>query len=156
MALTGGCRCGLLQYSVATELAPVFHCHCSFCRHIHGASFTTIGFISASSLAWQPLSGAPSVFVTPAGNHRHFCGRCASPIYNLAPGIGLACVVLLSLAKPSQAMPWAHVNIESKAPWLTIHDSLPRFKAWPSQKELSALARQHGAVLPRELVVPGP
>lgn len=154
MALDGACRCGFLQYRVDAELAPVFHCHCGFCRHVHGASFTTVGFFSASAFAWRPSSGQPSTFVTPLGNHRHFCGRCASPIYNLAPGVGLACVIVLSLAEPSRAMPWAHVDTESRAPWLEIGDSLPRFEGWPSPDELVGLAREHGARLPTELGVP--
>jgi ADP-ribosyl-[dinitrogen reductase] hydrolase len=151
MSLSGGCRCGFLQYRVEAELAPVVHCHCGFCRHVHGASFTTVGFLSARAFAWLPSSGEPSKFVTPLGNHRHFCGRCASPLYNLAPGVGLACVIVPSLAEPSRAMPWAHVNTESMAPWLEIRDRLPRFPAWPSAEELARLAREHGATLPEEL-----
>ena len=152
--LSGGCRCGHLKYNVETILAPVFHCHCGFCRHVHGASFATIGFISARSLSWHRSSGKPSVFVTPAGNHRHFCSRCASPIYNLAPSIGLACVIVPSLDIPSDAMPWAHVNTESKAPWFETSGSLPIFSSWPTQVELASLARQHWAAVPRELVIP--
>lgn len=154
MILTGGCRCGLLEYGVKTQLAPVFHCHCGFCRHVHGASFVTIGFISARSFVWLSSSDRPSVYVTPAGHHRHFCRQCASPIYNLAPGIGLACILVMSLSEPAKAKPWAHVNTESKAPWFEIQDSLPQFKAWPTQEELSMLARDNAATLPNELVIP--
>jgi len=111
-----------------------------------------VGFMAASAFAWRPTSGEPSIFVTPVGNHRHFCGRCATPIYNLAPGIGLACVIVPSLADPSLAMPWAHVNTESMAPWLEIRDELPRFQAWPSPEQLAALAREHGAALPEQLI----
>jgi len=151
MSLAGGCRCGLLRYSVEAELAPVFHCHCGFCRHVHGASFTTVGFFSANAFEWSSSAGEASRFVTPFGHHRHFCGRCATPIYNLAPGIGLACVIVPSLDEPSRAMPWAHVNTESKAPWLEIRDCLPRFEAWPSAEELAGLASEHAARLPEEL-----
>jgi ADP-ribosyl-[dinitrogen reductase] hydrolase len=151
MSLAGGCLCGLLQYSVEAELAPVFHCHCGFCRHVHGASFTTVGFLSASAFKWLPSSGEPSMFVTPLGNHRHFCARCASPIYNSAPGVDLACVIVPSLVEPSRAMPWAHVNAESRAPWFEIQDRLPQFEAWPSPEDLAHLASKHGATLPKEL-----
>jgi hypothetical protein len=88
------------------------------------------------------------------GNHRHFCPRCATPIYNSAPGAGLACVLVPSLGQVASVEPWAHVNTESKAPWLEIRDALPRFDAWPSQAELARLAEQHGATLPPELVIP--
>ena len=151
MAHSGACRCGHLQYTIDSVLAPVVHCHCGFCRHLHGASFTTAGFFSAGAFAWRRSSGEPSRFVTPLGNHRHFCGRCATPIYNLAPSIGLACVIVPSLDEPARAMPWAHVNTESKAPWIEIRDDLPQFRAWPSHEELVLLARERGAALPKEI-----
>ena len=152
MSLSGRCRCGFLQYAVDAELAPIFHCHCAFCRHVHGASFTTVGFFSAHAFAWRPSSGEPSKYVTPLGNHRHFCGRCATPIYNLAPAIGLGGVIVPSLIEPSEVLPWAHVNTESRAPWFEIRDALPQFQAWPSPEELVDLARGHGATLPPELL----
>ncbi len=151
MSLSGVCRCGFLQYMVEAELAPVFPCHCGFCRHVHGASFTTAGFLSSSAFAWRSSSGEPSRYVTPVGHHRHFCGRCTLPIYNLAPGIGLAGVIVPRLVEPHGVLPWAHVNTESKAPWSELRDTLPQFPAWPSREEIIGLARTHAATLPPEL-----
>jgi hypothetical protein len=148
----GECRCGYLQYTVTEELAPVFNCHCQFCRRIHGASFTTVGYLSAAAFAWLSGTGEASCFVTPVGHHRYFCGRCSSPIYNLAPAIGLACVVVGSLSQGAQPAPWAHINTESKDPNFEIPGGLPLFSSWPEPSELLDLARAHGARLPREMV----
>jgi hypothetical protein len=88
------------------------------------------------------------------GAVRHFCGRCASPIFNFSPVLELGAVVTQSL-DGVQPSPWVHVNLESKVPWLVLADALPRFAAWPSPDELRALLRAHpGAWSPRRLVEP--
>jgi len=148
----GACSCGSLRFTVAGELAPVVHCHCRFCRRAHGAAFTTIGFFSASRFSWDASAATPARYVTPAGNHRYFCSRCATPIYNHAPSIGLACVVVASLSEDDQPAPWAHVNTESGSAHFEISDGLPSFSAWPDSGQLIELARRHDATLPPELL----
>jgi hypothetical protein len=76
------------------------------------------------------------------GAVRHFCGRCASPIFNFSPVLEMGGLVTQSL-DGAQPAPWVHVNLESKAPWLVIADGLPRFPAWPSPDELRELLRAH-------------
>jgi hypothetical protein len=53
-------------------------------------------------------------------------------------------LVVTSLDDDSDVAPWAHFNIESKAPWLTILDDLPQFETGPTPEEWAALARSHG------------
>jgi hypothetical protein len=85
---------------------------------------------------------------------RHFCGRCASPIFNFSPLLELGAVVTQSL-DGVQPTPWVHVNLESKVPWLVIADDLPGFQTWPSPEELRELLRAHpGAWVPRRLLEP--
>jgi hypothetical protein len=45
----------------------------------------------------------------------------------------------VELARP----PWAHVNTESKAPWLEIGDTIPQFATFPSAAELEVLVRRN-------------
>jgi hypothetical protein len=93
--------------------------------------------------------------VTPHGNRRHFCGYCASPLFNVAAAGELAAVVIGSLQDAEQPAPWAHVNTESKAPWYAISDGLPAFPSWPAAAELRALADDHRCDwLPRQLLLP--
>ncbi len=154
MIRTGSCRCGHLEYQLVGEFAPVVNCHCSFCRRVHGAAFTTVAFLPATGFSWLSSPGRSSTYTTPAGNVRHFCGRCASPVCNLRPGVDVACVVVASLLEEHQLPPWAHVNTESKAPWYKIADGLPQFREWPTPDELRELAREHGSTLPPELLGP--
>ena len=154
LEFTGGCRCGHLRYRVTGPLGPVANCHCGFCRRVHGAAFTTVAFISPETFAWLSPPEAASRYHTPLGAVRHFCGRCASPIFNFSPALELGAVVTHSL-ETVQPAPWAHVNTESKVPWLPIADGLPQFPAWPSPDQLRELLRAHpGAWVPQRLLEP--
>ncbi len=122
-----------------------------FCRRVHGAPFTTVAFIAPESFVWLTLPDAPSRYRTPLGAVRHFCGRCASPIFNFSPVLDVGGLVTQSL-DGAQPTPWVHVNLESKVPWLVLADALPRFPTWPSPDELRELLRAHpGAWAPRLL-----
>ena len=149
--LTGRCLCGELAYAASGDLAPVLNCHCSFCRRVHGAAFTTVAFLPVSALDRPGSSAEPARFTTPAGNIRHFCPRCSTPVYNTRPGVDIACLVVSSLAEESQPSPWFHANTESKAPWFEIRDDLPRFEAWPSPREVRELARARNLRIPDQL-----
>lgn len=156
---TGTCRCTALQYSFDHDhgFGPVVSCHCAFCRRVHGAAFTTVAFVPRASITWTRGEGSASVYVTPHGNRRHFCGHCASPLFNVAAAGELAAVVVGSLQDAEQPAPWAHVNTESKAPWHRISDGLPAFPGWPAAAELRALADEHHcAWLPDQLLLPAP
>ena len=155
MTTQGSCRCGSLQYAISHEFGPVVNCHCSFCRRVHGAAFTTVAFVPRDSIVWVSGEEGVSAYVTPVGNRRHFCGTCASPLFNVGAGGELAAIVLGSLRDDEQPVPWAHVNTESKAPWHQISDGLPKFSTWPSAEELMALATKHSCIwLPQQLLIP--
>jgi len=155
MLIAGNCLCGILRYEVTGSLGPVANCHCAFCRRVHGCAFTTVALVASTAISWLPSSSEPSRFTTPLGNIRHFCGRCASPLWNQTPGSGLAAVVVSSLADGDQPSPWMHVNLESKAPWFTIRDELPRFVGWPARDVLEQMIHQHpGSWRPHQLLGP--
>ena len=156
MEATGGCRCGHLRYRLTGPFGPVANCHCAFCRRVHGAAFTTVTFVAPESFAWLTPPEAASRYVTPLGAVRHFCGRCAAPIFNFSPELEVGAVVTQSL-DGAQPAPWVHVNVESMLPWLILGDTLPRFPGWPSPEQLRALLDAHpGAWVPRRLLEPTP
>jgi hypothetical protein len=153
MKLAGGCFCGALRYAVDGDLGPCVHCHCAFCRRIHGAPFTTVVMMSKRAFAWLPESAEPARWTTPAGNVRQFCATCAAPTFNYSTQVDLGSLVVGSLPDADQPEPWAHVNVESKSPRFAIRDGLPQYPAWPGAAELRALAHGRPNVwLPDELL----
>ncbi len=119
----------------------MFHCHCRFCRQIHGAAFTTIALVPRTALRWLHGSAEAATYATPRGSVRHFCGVCTAPICNHPLEPDLLCLVVTSLDDDSRVEPWAHFNTEAKAPWFTIQDDLPQFATGPTPEEWAALAR---------------
>ena len=147
----GRCLCGKIEYTTSSVLAPVVNCHCGFCRRVHGAPFTTVAFLPASALSLLPSSAAPAQFATPAGNFRHFCAECSTPLYNTSGSSSAACLIVASLLEEHQPSPWFHVNTESRAPWFTVADELRQFASWPSPAEIRALARARSVEIPSAL-----
>lgn len=131
----------MLRYELSADLGPVINCHCRFCRQVHGAVFTTVAIVPRSAFRWKPESTRPAKYRTPHGSMRHFCSICASPICNHSLEPEALCLVVASLDDDSTVRPWAHVNLESKAPWFVPEDDLPKFQGDPTPEEWAALAR---------------
>jgi hypothetical protein len=132
MALTGRCLCGSVRYEVDGELAPLFNCHCRFCRRAHGAAFSTISFLPGEQ--FRVVEGAELIqgFETPGVGIRSFCSRCGTRLFNQAwdnrDSFG---VVIATLDEEPAQGPVCHLNVESKAGWYEILDDLPRFDGFP-------------------------
>lgn len=151
MESSGSCRCGHLRYRFEGPFGPVANCHCVFCRRVHGAAFTTVALVDPDRFTWlSPVENA-SIYTTPQGAVRYFCGQCASPIFNYSPILELGALLTNSLDSPQPA-PWLHANLESKLPWLLISDGLPQFQTWPTPEQLRMLVESHpGSWMPRRL-----
>jgi hypothetical protein len=130
-----------VRYELEAEIGPVFNCHCRFCRQVHGAAFTTVAIVPRAAFRWVRGSEKVTQYRTPRGSLRHFCSVCASPLCNHPLEPDALCLVVASLDEPSVAKPWAHLNLESQAPWFVPSDDLPRFRGEPTREEWAALAR---------------
>jgi hypothetical protein len=129
---TGGCACGAIRYALEAEPQITLHCHCRFCRRAHGAGFVTLCVVRSRSLRF--VRGAELVRErhTPGVGLRAFCPTCATRLYNRGESTpGVTSLVAGSLDEADGVVPRMHINVESKAGWLEIHDDLPRFAALP-------------------------
>ena len=79
------------------------------------------------------------------GSIRHFCGTCATPICNFPSEPALLCLVVSSLDEDLERPAWAHVNLESKAPWFQIADDIPQFFEYPDAEGLQQLIEKNSA-----------
>ena len=69
---TGECFCGEVKYEISGELFAMYCCHCSICRKMCGASFTTNGSVEANSFRVThgreiPFSSLSVLFIHPDG-----------------------------------------------------------------------------------------
>lgn len=54
--------------------------------------------------------------------------------------------MVASLDMELERPPWAHVNLESKAPWFIIGDELPQFSAMPDADQFARLIADNAPV----------
>jgi hypothetical protein len=78
----GGCLCGAVRYVIKAEPRPGTICHCTHCRKQSGSLFSFNLVVRDSDYEQQ---GETKVFVDTGDSgqpvHRHFCGRCGSPVF---------------------------------------------------------------------------
>ena len=141
MAITGGCRCGTVRYTLNVAAPPaVYACHCLDCQTWSGSAFTENFLVprgllelTGSLVTWQHTSpsGAQST--------QQLCAVCYTRLFNInsrAPG--RVFMRAGTLDESDQLMPVAHIWVSRKQPWVTIPDGVPTWPAAPNLPELDA------------------
>lgn len=136
MKLTGGCRCGEIQYEISG--APKFQvqCQCTECQRLTGAGHAAIMIFPKESFS---LSGTPKTYGYETDEKHvvthHFCGECGAPLFNLNSHYDNAVYVLVgSLNDPSVFAPERIVFSKSGHKWDRLDPELPGFQAMPSRR----------------------
>lgn len=77
----GGCLCGAVRYVLKGEPRAIALCHCTHCQRQSGS---LLSFNLVMREADYEQSGETMIYVDGGDSghpvHRHFCGRCGSPI----------------------------------------------------------------------------
>lgn len=83
-AITGGCLCGNIRYSVSQSVEKIIACHCTHCQKAFGSGASHNAVVASSAVTFT--AGKPKLFADTArsGNilNRYFCADCGSPIYS--------------------------------------------------------------------------
>ena len=126
---TGKCACGGVTFEIETAKANVVNCHCSDCRGLTGAAFTTYFVVSAKRFALtqgeeQLKSYAPKEQVA-----RHFCTTCGTPLFNTnARYPGLRMVYYGTIAFDEAPVPGTNTFCRSKLPWVEVYEDGTNFE----------------------------
>ena len=124
MEWTGGCFCGDLRYRTNQDPEWVGSCHCTMCRKISGAAFSTYAVFPPETLEWT--KGAPTQYRSSEATTRGFCARCGSTLsWETEEMFG---VMVGSLDRPEDVQPECHTNTGTWLPWLKMDDDLPRLE----------------------------
>lgn len=123
--VTGSCLCGAVRFAV--ELPTLFcaHCHCTMCRHSHGAGYVT--WIGVEREQFRIAAGEDKLVRYPSSDHgtRSFCGVCGSSLLcESTHHPERVDVVLANLDGEIDRKPQMHVFFSDRAPWVSVHDDL--------------------------------
>jgi hypothetical protein len=128
MAITGGCLCRAVRYSVAAEPIGTRVCWCRDCQYFAAGAATVNVIFPAPALS---ITGPLREFISQAdsGNRmrRQFCERCGTPVTSAADA--RPHVVILragTLDDPEVARPSATIWVDSAPSWACISESLPQ------------------------------
>jgi hypothetical protein len=113
---TGGCACGAVRFRVIGVPARVGLCHCFDCRRHHGAPFAGFAIFPAAAVTFA--GEAPRAHRSSADGHRHFCGRCGSPLFASYAGMDEIELVLGAFDAVGAFTPTYEAWTVHREPWL--------------------------------------
>lgn len=130
--MKGSCLCGAIQFEVTGPIQGVGNCHCSICRKLHGAPFSTYAQVGADSLKLVSGDAHVRVYKSSEEVERTFCDTCGANFTFRWSGLPEAVWVAAGLLEDDpQLRPQHHMFVGSKASWHEITDPLPRYEEYP-------------------------
>ena len=129
----GGCRCGAVRYSAASEALDARICHCRDCQYASGSAFSAIAYFPQAAVT---MSGETRGYLVKGSAgltvDRHFCPQCGTPVFSrLLEMPDLVFVKLGTLDDPNAITPNGHMWCDSMLSWLKLDDGLERLPGNP-------------------------
>jgi hypothetical protein len=132
--MKGHCECGRVEYQVDGKLVDFCHCHCSICRRLHGAVFTTWGGVKRDEFSFTLGEDELQSYAFSDKADSLFCGFCGSRLMvDYKPDADMLYIALGAVAGDVDHPLGFHQFVGSKAPWFEITDTLPQFEGWPDE-----------------------
>lgn len=125
--VTGRCMCGDVRFEISRPAITTGYCHCRMCQRFSGAPVAAFAVFPRDAVRFT--KGEPKYYKSSLIYERGFCSNCGSSLTGryfapeTADWLGIRTA---SLDHPEDFAPTWHLGIESRVPWLDIHDDLPR------------------------------
>ncbi len=129
--VTGSCLCGRVAFEIGGGFHFMGHCHCTYCRKLHGTAFATFVGALAAEFRWRSGEGQQAFYESSPGVKRAFCPDCGSKVPGPLEGESVFLPAGLLDGDPG-VRPSGHVYTAVKAPWFEIEDGLPVFDTVPA------------------------
>lgn len=133
MAISGGCLCGAVRYSVDAQPLMTRVCWCRLCQYIGAGSGTVNAVFPSATLK---VDGELSMYACTAdsGNRmqRRFCPRCGTPMFSAAEARpDLVIVRAGTLDDPELAEPKVTIWAAAAPSWAVIDLDIPCLEGQP-------------------------
>lgn len=134
VAMTGGCLCGAVRYTLTAMPIAARQCWCRLCQYL-GAGTATANLIVPSDRL--DLSGPMTDYASTADSgtamHRHFCPTCGTPIGGYAESRRHLYVLRIGTLDDPDAFPPSMTIWTDTAPhWAVIDPNLPMIGGQPA------------------------
>ena len=137
--MKGQCICGAAQYEMRENPLIVHCCHCTWCQRESGSAFALNAFIEAKHV--QLIKGKVETVDIPSesgtGQRVHRCPDCKVALWANYLGLGtdFSFVKVGTLENPDLCPPDVHIFTQSKQPWVTLEDGLPKYEGYYRRDE---------------------
>ena len=130
-AIAGSCLCGAVAWEQAQVPIRMGHCHCSRCRKLRGAAFSTQVMAEHGDFRWIRGRDQVREYQLPGASFfgNSFCRTCAAPVPRDAAEAPIVLIPAGPLDDDPRVRPIGHIYVGSKAAWFEIQDDLPQFDA---------------------------
>lgn len=132
-AVTGGCLCGAVRYTLTAKPVTTRQCWCRLCQYLGAGSATANIIVPRAALQ---IEGALSSYssVADSGNvlHRQFCPTCGTPVGGYAEVREHLYVLRIgTLDDPNLYPPEITIWTEAAPAWAPIDHSKPSLAGQP-------------------------
>lgn len=134
----GGCQCGAVRYRLTAAPLSVYNCHCKDCQRTSGATNEMSMVVRRETL--EHIAGEIESYDKIADSGRVVrqfrCARCGNKVWNEPQASAV-----ISVLKPgtlddfSWCVPVGNIWTTSKAPWITIDETLVNFPGQPADRQ---------------------
>ena len=134
-AITGGCHCGAVRYTLKSDPMWAGHCQCSNCRKFSGTGHAS-NLIAAKADFEVSGDMIGYDYDADSGNRmtRFACAKCTTPIYGTSGGNPAIVVIRAgSLDDPNRFQPKGVVFSASAVAWDVEDPALPTFPGMPQR-----------------------
>jgi hypothetical protein len=131
--ISGGCLCGKVRYTAATEPMFVGLCHCSDCQIFTGSAFAVVIALPKPAVT---VSGVLKGFAKPGSSgkpiERLFCPECGASIMDEAQAMpGIVMIAGGTLDDKTWVKPKSQIYCASAQPWVQLGGDMERFEGIP-------------------------
>ena len=124
----GSCLCGKVEYEIDGQPSKVWLCHCSKCRRSTGSAFHSSAICRVDQFNWLRGEQEISEYRDTPGYVVRFCRNCGSPVPSYLSDYNAVFLHVGALGPGLKTDLSHHIFVDSKAPWLDLHDDLPKYR----------------------------
>jgi hypothetical protein len=132
-AITGGCLCGRVRYTLTGEPAFSGICHCRNCQRYTGSAFEPVVAYPGDAVSIQgELKRYQDTGDSGKPVYRNFCPNCGSGIMAEAEVLpGLKIILVGGFDDASVYQPTMEIYCSSAQPWVHVGGERQRFPKMP-------------------------
>ncbi len=121
MSAAARCYCGAVRASLDLSEAGALHCHCSQCRRLSGAAFSTWLNLPRAGLRIDTGNDDLTAFAVTANTTRYFCRHCGAHVYSTDSREGdIVGVPFGIVTGDGLPQPDTHYYFDSGVPWCDV------------------------------------